>query len=138
MEAEMLNYLVGNLIGRLWRGSLSKKTSGRKAPRLVALLLVLAPMLVGCRDAYFDTICRQYRAAVSSVHGNGGDFSAYWKHMRIAQGNLDPAWEDAVGTRGIDKFNQLSVGIRSIMRTQGRNGGVPAHIESRDVQIACR
>jgi hypothetical protein len=138
MEAEMLNDLVGDLIWRMRRGSLSKKTSGRKAHQRVALLLVLAPLLVGCRNPYFDTVCRQYNAAVASVHGNGGDFSAYWKHLSIAQGNLDPAMEDAVGTHGIDKFNELSAGIQALMSTQGRHGGVPPHITSRDVEIACK
>jgi hypothetical protein len=104
--------------------------------RLGALLLVVAPMLVGCRDPYFDAVCDQYHAAVSSVDGNGGDFSAYWKHLRMAQGNLDPAREDS--SRDDAKLNQLSAGIRSLTRTQRTRWGAPPHIESRDVEIACK
>ena len=81
---------------------------------------------------------RPGHAAVSSVGANGGDLSAYWEHMRTAQGNLDPAMEDAVGTDSLDKFNQLSAGIRSIMRTERRDGEAPSHIVSRDAELACK
>jgi hypothetical protein len=138
MEAAMLHDLIGGLMPRCARGSGGKTSARRKAHRLVALLLIVAPMLAGCRDTYFNAVCNQYHAAVSSVDGNGGDFSVYRKHMKKAQGNLDPAMEDAVGTNGIDKFNQLSAGIRSIMRTERKEGEAPPHIESQDAELACR